>query len=523
MKQLIASAILTIFIFISCARISSPNGGPIDKTAPVLVKSTPNNYTTNFNTNKIDILFNEYVDLKDIYKQFIISPALEKKATIKPENATTKKISISFNENLKPNTTYVINFGNSIQDHNEGNVLKGLNYVFSTGSSIDSLTIEGSLKNSLKNNTLKNISILLYKDRDIDLNKSPDYYYNTQENSHYKISHLPQGLYNIVALEDINQNTKYDIGIDGIAFLDKPILIKSHQKNTDLNLFTEKPVNKVFTPIQSNKNQLLIGYQGTQIPTIKIKNLNPKDYIISQKKSSDSLLVSFKNDINHIDLSTILNNEVKDYSLNLLKKPIDSLKTIHNLPKTLRKKDSITIEFNNPITNIQKNLIRVLNNQEQSIPFELVNDEYNMCLNFIFNSIPGSKYQIQIDKNALIDVFGTSNKEIKIPFSIFNPYELGEIHLTIDNPKNKQLIVEIKNTTNTFKESILCNNIKNIIKFKELVPDKYSIQVITDENFNKSYDTGNFEEKKQPENIYNFQKIITLRMNSEIHENINID
>ena len=112
---------LCLFIA-ACAGIVPPTGGPKDEVPPKVIKQSPDSNTTNFKAHKITFYFDEYVVLNDIANQFIISPPLEEKPDI---NIRGKRIEILFNERLKPNTTYTLNFGNSIVDNNEANILSG--------------------------------------------------------------------------------------------------------------------------------------------------------------------------------------------------------------------------------------------------------------------------------------------------------------------------------------------------------------------------------------------------------------
>ena len=125
--------LLFLLSFTDCAKKGSPSGGIKDSIPPVIVKSNPENYSINFSENEIRIYFDEYIKLKDLQKELIVSPPLKYPPTITPLS-TSKVLKIKIDDTLKENTTYSFNFGNSIVDNNEENAFKYFKYVFSTGS-----------------------------------------------------------------------------------------------------------------------------------------------------------------------------------------------------------------------------------------------------------------------------------------------------------------------------------------------------------------------------------------------------
>ena len=134
-----------IIIIVACAKISTPSGGPRDRTPPVVVKSVPVNGAKNFQGNKIEIVFNEYVVLDNINEKFMVSPPMKKKPRVFIKG---KGVEVEFDEKLKDSTTYTFYFQDAIKDLNEGNILQNYQFVFSTGPVIDSLSVTGNIYNA---------------------------------------------------------------------------------------------------------------------------------------------------------------------------------------------------------------------------------------------------------------------------------------------------------------------------------------------------------------------------------------
>ena len=147
----------------SCANRGTPTGGEKDTEPPVILKSEPENFSTNFKGDEIKIYFDEYVKIKDLRKQLIISPPMDTDPTIIPMGGASKYISIKIKDTLEPNTTYAFNFGESIVDNNEENPYPYYRYVFSTGDSIDSLSVKGYLEDALLEQPDEFITVMLYE------------------------------------------------------------------------------------------------------------------------------------------------------------------------------------------------------------------------------------------------------------------------------------------------------------------------------------------------------------------------
>ena len=195
-------------IFTHCAKRGFPEGGPKDESQPVLVNANPKENSINFDEKRIRLFFDEYIKLEDFRKQLVVSPPIEKSLySISPQSGASKYIQIDINDTLPRQQTYVFNFGQSVIDNNEGNVLPFFKYVFSTGNYIDSLKISGNIKNSFKREDEKFISILLYPfdenfSDSIIYNSIPTYVGSTLDSTYFEISNLKKGKYLLIGIND---------------------------------------------------------------------------------------------------------------------------------------------------------------------------------------------------------------------------------------------------------------------------------------------------------------------------------
>ena len=157
------TCIILVISILSCAKRASPTGGPKDSIPPVLINASPKLNSTYFNKLGFTLSFDEYVKLKDISKQLIISPPLNSSQyKVSPSTGASKKISVELKDSLLGNTTYTFNFGNSIVDFNESNPIPFFTYTLSTGANIDSLYIKGNVSDAFEKDTKNFISLQLY-------------------------------------------------------------------------------------------------------------------------------------------------------------------------------------------------------------------------------------------------------------------------------------------------------------------------------------------------------------------------
>lgn len=293
---------LISLVFSNCANRGTPSGGPKDETPPVIIKSTPENFSTNFNGKEIRIVFDEYIKIKDLQKQLIISPPMKWQPDITPLGNASKEIRIKINDTLQPNTTYAFNFGNSISDNNEGNPFPYYRYVFSTGDYIDSLTVKGQIIDALKRQPETFITVGLYEvdstfNDSIVYKESPKYITNTLDSATtFTIENIKAGKYMLMALNDGNGDNKFQKKTDQIAFLENFIKVPTDSLYT-LKLFNETPDFRTAKPFLISGEKIAFGYEGDyEDMRIKLISETPEgfSYRITKDQKTDTLYYWYK-------------------------------------------------------------------------------------------------------------------------------------------------------------------------------------------------------------------------------------
>lgn len=519
---------LLLLVVVSCAKRGSITGGLKDTIAPVLKASFPKNFSTNFKENEIKLTFDEYIKLKDLKKQLIISPPMKNEPLISPLTSS-KYITIKINDTLKPNTTYSFNFGQSVADNNEGNTLNQFKYIFSTGNNIDSLAIGGKIKDAYNKEVESFVSVMLYEVNDtykdsIVYNETPRYVTNTLDSlKTFRLENIKAGKYLLVAMKDYNNNNKYNPKKDKIGF-HKEFITIPNDTIYELELFKETLPFKAFKPNQVSGNRLVMPYEGSlhsanERPKIVLKN---KDEIIptilTQLPKKDSLQIWYK-PIKADSLSIEVNKDkyTGTFNFKIKDQKKDSLSIVAKPNAILNFRDRFTLETATPLVNFDKSKIKILTKDSVDVPFTTEYDEFNQKLYLDFKKEPSEKYNFTLLPGALTDFYEKSNDTLRYKLDTKSTTEYGNLNVTLENVKHFPVLVELTNAkgevlTSQYTES------NPVITFSLLEPALFSLRAIYDENKNKTYDPGNFLEKKYAEEVIYFSKEIDVRANWDVEQ-----
>ncbi len=522
-KSLFSVLIVLAIVIGSCAKRGNITGGLKDTLAPVMKSSVPKNGATNFNGREIKLYFDEYVKLKNVGKQLIVSPPMKNKPEVLPYTAS-KYITIKLKDTLKPNTTYSFNFGQSIEDNNESNVLNQFKYVFSTGDFIDSLTIGAKIKDALELKTPTFVSVMLYevneKYNDSTIYKElPRYITNSLDGlSAAKLENLKAGKYRLIALQD-NGNNKFDPKIDKIGYINDFVTIPNDTL-FELELFQEELPFKTFKPSQVSGNRMVIGYEGNAkdvVVDVK-KNGGFVPFTVTQFPKKDSLQVWFpamKND--SLLVSVTKGQYKKEYSVKIKDQKKDTLAFSSVIGGNLPFRKNFRIHSDVPIVSVNASKIKLVNKDSIAVKFTTKYDEHNQDLVFDFEKQPLENYKVTVLPGALTDFYEKKNDTLQFNFSTRNTSDYGNLRVPLENINRYPLIVEITDDKGVVFESEYVESGNKVI-FDLIEPKKYTLRVIYDDNKNKVWDAGNYMEKRQSEEVIYFPKELDVRPNWDVEQ-----
>ncbi|MBL6655318.1 MAG: Ig-like domain-containing protein [Flavobacteriaceae bacterium] len=534
MKNLVY-ILFSLIILFGCAKRGTPTGGPKDSIPPVLINASPKLNSTNFDSEEIRLTFDEWVKLDKVQDQLIISPPLEKTSyEIKPLSGVTKKVFLNFLDSLAPETTYTINFGNSIQDNNENNPLTFFSYTFSTGETIDSLYIRGNTKDAFSQESDEFISLQLYrvdslyKDSIIFQNK-PTYISNTLDSTNYKFQNLKEGKYLLIALKDLDNNYFFDPFYDKIGFLDSLITLP-RDSIINLKLFKEETEITWDKPHFINSEKIGFGYYGKlDLDKIKIESNIPDsvNYVFIKEKETDTLnLWLSRNIFDSLNFSLIETDTIKLTTVKFDRKRDSLIDSLNLSPKTvnvIHLKESFKISSNIPLNKIEDSLITIRDIDSLIIPFTTsINDRLDE-IDIDFEVSPSDDYSIFIKPRAIKDIRGTENDTLQYNVVSQTLEDYGNVFLdVITNNDSKYILHLIDSSSNIIREFNNVNSNSTII-FDYIRPGKYTFRLIEDLNSNDIWDTGNYLKQVQPEPVYYFPTEIDVRANWDLNETFNLN
>ncbi|MEI6123149.1 MAG: Ig-like domain-containing protein [Bacteroidota bacterium] len=562
--------ILILFSF-SCANIVAPTGGPKDITPPKVKFCDPVNFSSNFKYHKIRITFNEFILLEDQANQIVVSPPPKEEFDYIVRG---KSIIINLPKVLKDTLTYTIYFGESIRDITENNILSGLEYAFSTGSYIDSLSIIGDVSDAYTLEPGKSVYVMLYRSLSdsVPLKQKPDYITKTNAAGSFVLNNLASGHYKIIALSDLNSDFLYNQSNEAIAFDDSlatPFFIPRKLDSTStkkdslkikkdstiqqstitrihLRLFTQTDSVQKLLQARSNKYgqfKLYFKYPVSNLSiNIKNKKLEQGWKLDEYSPNRDTLTCWLTNpvDIDTLKFTVSINGIVFDsVELALKQKMISTGQQKKPSGKGTLADDNankpvisynakstglfpfflpLKIYVSNPVKYIDSSKIILsekIDSSFKSIPFKVYMDESNLKHNFLINHswTPKSKYQILVLPGAFKDIYGNENDSSKVNFTPNTVEDYGRLLFTLkSNNSQSPFVIQLLGENKIVLSEKTVTRTEQII-FENLAPGNYYIRIIKDLNNNGKWDSGDYFKKHQPEPVFSFPNMITIRAN----------
>lgn len=518
--------VLTILLgLIGCATVVRPSGGPKDETPPSVLKSKPENFSKLFTGQEIQITFDEFISLSDISNQLVISPPIENKPNVVLKGKTVR---IHFEDKLKEETTYTLNFGNAIKDFTEGNVLENYKFVFATGNVLDSLSVSGHVTDAYEGENTKGALVLLYKDNalytdSVPYKNIPDYFSKTNADGLFEISNIAEGQYHIFALMDENSNYLYDINTEKIAFLDG-LIQPADSSSLALSVFQETNDIVFLGGINSSYGQIKLSFsKAPEQLDIQMKGeaLNlipdmrmPQDSIICwvNPEGVDSVQLYLKTNQNIIDTAKI---SFRKFAAKIFTPIYEGGRNLN--PSELPK---ITADIPFDITENTINQIQLLEG-DALVPFT-IQKENDFSFQIDFEKKEDKNYQLKCYPEAFRDIFGNTNDSLSFEFRTGLANEFANLQISLEHNNKSAKIVELLNNKKVLIKKLEIRDEKTV-SFDMLTPGSYMIRIIEDLNENHKWDSGNYLDKLQAEKVYYFGQEIKLRANWDFEIDMVLD
>jgi len=537
MIRTLFSCLLLIFValfFNSCASITSPTGGPRDQSPPDLESSSVPNGVVNFDSKTITLTFSEYIKLNNPAQNIYSSPPLGNSVSFTPRK---NKLFITFKDSLEENTTYHLNFGNSIQDVNEGNSLNNFQFVFATGAQIDSLSISGKLTPVNDVKITDNTLIGLYKDHSDSafLSKSPFYFTFVEEDGSFKLEYLKAGSYSLVALSDANNNSFYDLPNEAIGFVDSLIDLTMDMPGLSIPLFL--PENAAVR-VQSFTNAISEYKIEYELSSALSSTQSYKTYLIS-----DSMQIESKRKISEErnKITSFLTNDfaslssfqsvlevgesIRDtfqHSISNLKKP-QLVLSINGSEFT--KNDSIILSLSSPMAGACENiaLIDTLNRDTLGINAVQISD-YQYFVEYPEAIQENIVYTLLIADSCFTSVWSQFLPRQTQNVMFVSEEKRGTLIFQFDGLKSEiDYLIELQAESGKLIQRSTVTMESDTWNITNLPEGTYKLKIIEDENRNGVWNSGSYDPKRFPEKIYEYDQEFIVRPNWELEENVNLD
>ncbi|MDY3521789.1 Ig-like domain-containing protein [Riemerella anatipestifer] len=514
------------FIVHSCARVGAPVGGNKDTLAPRFLGANIDSSRTKVPVliRELRLDFDEYINLKDIQKQLIISPPIKNIKKIIPSNLANKYVLIQWGDTLQANTTYSFNFGNAIVDNNEGNILPYFNFAFSTGEKLDSLYLAGTAQNALSTpnseaQSKSNIVVGLYKASDsINFREKPYYITKADKDGYFELEYLAQGKYKVITFDDENMNSVYDKGKENLGFIKDELNVTKGISGLKLTLYPPKKEVK-YKEIKAIDGGLLLLFEGKP-EKIEVKEITGlvQDYKVSHQKFSDSVRVWF--DAQKENLSSNQGTNLKFSYDTKVKK--DTVQIFYRTnPKeefTLKNNEGALLPPNRPFRITANMELKELNTQQWELkvdsthqqPFKARIAETSPNTIIIESDFQKEKkYRLFIPKESVSSFYKSNAKPYVFEFEADTPQNYGSVTIRLKNKPSAPFWIELLDQQNKVLSSRKTTEAEH--KFTELKPSTYYIRILVDNNGNGIWDTADLATNTLAEDYFVFPKKIEAR------------
>lgn len=566
------AGLATVF---SCANIVQPTGGPRDTEPPKLdTLHSTRNFQTRFKKQDIVLAFDEWVELKDVFTQVIISPPLAKR----PEIVRRKKtIEVHFadDEVLRDSATYVINFGQAIRDITESNVNPVI-FVFSTGDYIDSLSVEGQIVDAWTGKPADKTLFMLYENLadSVVRTERPFYFALTDKDGKFKVQNIKSGRFKAVALTDQNLNYRFDSDAEMVGFLDSnlvlgrvPTLDSSELKmdslqvdsllNDSLNLppdslrQTNRP-NEPPTPSVSirlfaaDKALFLRSKETSKYGQVKLAfNRPPTEAKISFENVGQ--VVYYENEKDTLRFWYHLPE--RDTSWQLYVQRDTSVDTVlvksglrqaffaaaklttNKLPgqtSKLTPGQSLRLTSNHPLTSFAATNILLLEDTAKIAvqPRLEIDSTDRRSLKVDYSWKEGVSYELMLLPGALTDIFGLSNTDtVRQKTSLAMRKDFGTMTLKVTGMDSaKAYVIHLLDKPDggqVVKKWTVADAADFQVKIELLPPATYTVELIEDLDRNGQWTTGSYDLHRQPERVLR-KALEELRANWELEAEVEV-
>ena len=568
LRKIVYILVLALFIAGCANRGIGPQGGPKDTTPPVPRGSEPEIGALNFKGKRIEVTFDEYLQLDNVAQNLLMSPPQQTPPDVKVRG---KKLIIQLQDTLRDSTTYTINFGNAVCDYREKVPLHNYTFYFSTGPTIDTLEYTGRVYEAATLNPLEGIFVGIHQSMEDSAFTTAPFLRvaKTDSAGFFRIGNMHAGTYRLYAVEEVSRDYRLSPG-EALAFADEPIrpvlppvrmmdtlrtdtlrtdsLPEPEVKGATLMLFREEQQRLYLQrTIRDQQHRIQIYFSSSPDSLPQLRPLTDSlNYFLSYSSKRDTVTLWLTDSLSIAQDSIFIEARFRRTdSLYHLEWATDTLRAIWRAPKlNARAKaaeerknrnrrlelksnarsgfdlyDTLRLQCTTPIATIERDSLHLFERVDtilKPMPFTLAPyDTLPMQLVFLADFKPEGRYELRIDSGAIHDIYGVTHIKGTYPMQVKSLSDYSTLRVKLNPYLPKARIQVINNKDQVLRE--LPADPEGAL-FEYLKPDAYYLRLYLDENGDGKWTTGSWSEKRQPEPIYYFPEKIQTKSNWDFEE-----
>lgn len=537
---------------VGCAnRGVGPQGGPLDSIPPVPLKAEPANGSVNFTGDRIEVTFNEYIQLDNLAQNMLMSPPQQTPPEVK---ARGKRLLIHFVDSLRDSTTYTIDFGSAVCDYNEKIPLPGYSFSFATGPTIDTLETFGLVVDAENLNPCAGLSAGIHSDLSDTAFVSGPFLRvaRTDAAGRFRIGNMRAGTYRLYALDDVSRDYRLTAG-EALAFGEEPIRVGAEQANdsTDsvtlsvLFLFREKQQRLYLQrTLREQRHCVEVYFSSSPDSLPQVRPLHDSlSYTTCYSEHADTMTI-WLTDSDAIARDSLF-FELRYRRTDSLFRPewtVDTLRAVWRAPRqksaaapkqrvlelgcsarqNFELNDTLLVVCATPLARIQADSIHLLHavdSTRQPVDFRILTaDSLPMRFQLVASMKPGERYELRIDSGALADIYGVANGYSSYQLQLRTPEDYSTLRVRL-NPQVPDARIQLLNDKDQVLRELPAT--PEGAFFEYLKPDGYYLRLYIDANGDGEWTTGSWKEQRQPEQVYYFPEKIQTKSNWDFEEEWN--
>ena len=561
-KRVIKYLLCCLFAAFSCScanRGVGPQGGPKDTVPPSPVKSMPENGVVSFTGNRIEIHFNEYIELDNVGQNLLMSPPQQNPPEVK---ARGKRVTVHFVDSLQDSTTYTIDFGNAIVDFTERNPLRGYCFAFSTGPFIDTLELHGLVMDAGTLNPVPGIITGIHSNHEDSAFTTMPFarIARTDSTGHFRIGNIHEGTYRLYGVEDVSRDNRLTIG-ERLAFTDS-LYTPAYMDSTEHVLWLFRPEQQRLYLQRTLREQqhmitLLFSSQPDSLPSWRALRpseydslgndsgwVDPTPYMLPQYTAHNDTVILWLTDSIAIAQDTIMLEARyrRTDSIYQLEWYTDTLRAVWRAPRLSAKAkeaqerqrrnrklelksnarksfelyDTLYVQCTTPLDSIRAEGLHLLEKVDTVLkPITFAIEQEQMGLRLVADLQKGKAYELRVDSAAMQDIYGVVNLYTSYSLQMKTPEDYSTLRVKMKTACEHGRVQLLDKKDQVVRELPI---VENEVFFQYLKPDTYYLRMYIDEDENGKWTTGSWEDKRQPEAVYYYPQSIQTKSNWDFEE-----